>query len=82
MTTESTYDKYWNAKGEYGRERVRRKKLRKEKRFAKRTTCPQCHSSNVGPIELRLNPYYKEMNDVEIWERMCGYCYDAACGDI
>lgn len=27
------YDKYWNSKGEYGKERVRRKNIRKEKRI-------------------------------------------------
>lgn len=33
---ETPYDKYWNVKGEYGQERVRRKNARKEKRTLRR----------------------------------------------
>lgn len=82
MNNETTYDKYWNSKGEYGQERVRRKNLRKKKRLDKLNTCPKCHRSNKGPIELLKNPYYWDMNNTVVWERMCRDCYDDACGDI
>lgn len=35
-TKETAYDKHWNAQGEYGQERVRRKNVRKEKRTERR----------------------------------------------
>ena len=79
---ESRYDKYWNAKGSYGRERVRRKKLRKEARFTKRHTCPKCHKFKPGDVELRIDPYTEEIYGFQSFEKMCTDCYLASQADI
>ena len=84
MYKESKYDKYWKSKGKYGEERIRRKKIRKEKRIAKMLYCPKCggHINNVGPIQEKINPYYKEIDNTIILEKMCIHCYNTACQDI
>jgi transcription elongation factor Elf1 len=79
---ETAYDRHWNSKGPYGEERVRRKKIRKEKRIRKMFICPQCNHYRGYVIETKLNPYYKEMDGTEIYEKICDDCYNAAQGDI
>lgn len=79
--TESTYDKYWKTKGEYGLERIRRKKIRKEKRIAKMRTCPKCGGTD-REVKVMIDPYMKEMTGDDYYVKMCWSCFEAACGDI
>jgi len=76
-------DKQFEA--EYKAERLRRTKARKRKRKDKKGShldCPKCGHYVGYYVGYKINPYYKEMNDMEIKERMCSDCYDSAVGDI
>ncbi|MFW6312181.1 MAG: hypothetical protein ACOC1K_08110 [Nanoarchaeota archaeon] len=79
------YITYWNSRGDYGKERVKRMLARKEKRKNSKKsnyTCDSCRR-NVGYyLSKVVNPYYEDIYGTIIYERLCGSCYDAAMGDI
>lgn len=83
MTTD--YITYWKQKGEYGENRINRMLARKEKRknkASKSHTCEHCGKSFSFVIQIVENPYYAEINNMSVMERMCNDCYESACGDI
>ena len=63
----------------YKEEGLRRAKIRKEKRKEKghkKRRCEHCNKLFSHTIDPRPNPYYEEMDNVCIMERICSSCYD------
>lgn len=78
--TYKPYDEYWNSKGKYGQERVRRKNLRKEKRRSKNPgSCPKCRQN---PKVSGTCPYDAEIYGVETYCKCCNECRNACAQDI
>jgi len=40
------------------------------------------HCGTTKQVEYRINPYQKELYDIEKWEWICYYCYLDSLGDI
>ena len=79
------YISYWKEKGEYGEIRIQRMIKRKEKRkqnAPRSHRCQHCNRSFPRILELRPNPFYEEIYQKIVLERMCTDCYNDACGDI
>lgn len=79
------YITYWKQKGEYGEIRISRMLLRKEKRRkkgSKTRTCERCGKVVDYYLGKSENPYYKEMHNIVVMERLCDDCYESASGDI
>lgn len=79
MAKDKTQEALYKAEG------LRRAALRKKKRKESRKGgfyCQCCNAKSNHYIEKVINPYYQEINGIEIWERMCNDCYQSACGDI
>ena len=69
----------------YNEEKLRRTEIRKEKRLQKKGStniCPKCRRDTGSYVPTIMNPYYDDINGVEIYEKMCHNCYEDACGDI
>jgi len=80
-----SYNEYWSAKGEYGRIRIERTNERKRKRNVKKDKayiCEKCGDVKSFPIQKVEDPYSKEMHGSSCMMRLCGWCYEASCGDI
>ena len=79
------YITYWKTKGAYGKIRIERMLVRKEKRKKKKgsyTKCPQCGRETGSYVKEVIDPYQYEMNGYISKIRMCSDCYQSACGDI
>ena len=71
MAKDKEYEKKYLA------EKLRRSRLRKHARKIKKgnaTTCPRCKKDVGYYVQKVINPYYYEMHDEIIWERMCQQC--------
>jgi len=82
---EQDYNSYWKSQGEYGEIRVNRMLNRKAKRKEKKNNnrkCEVCGKVSSRSYARSINPYYADMNGIEIWQRICNDCYTTACGDI
>lgn len=82
---QTDYITHWNKQGTYGATRIRRMIARKAKRRKKKGSpniCPKCKRDTGEYVEMLLNPYYWDMNNTKIYERMCSDCCSDAAGDI
>lgn len=76
------YVSYWNSKGEYGEERVRRMRARKKKRAQKLIyNCPRCKygrrtAPHTCPFQCDMN------NDYTSLCTCCQDCESGCAGDI
>ena len=69
------YNEYWNLRGEYGRERVKRKNERKQKRKEKRNTSCKCGHNAKTPY-LHSCPFAEDMHGD--YTKQCRCCSDCA----
>lgn len=70
---------------EYKAEGLRRAALRKQKRKNTRKSgyvCESCGNISQTYIDKVINPYYQDINGIEVWERLCDDCYTSCMGDI
>ena len=74
-----SYEDYWNNRGEYGKERIKRFLLRKEKR--KKSLL--CNCGNNPKESPHTCPYAEDMyGDSETTCRCCDDCIKSCLGDI
>lgn len=66
------YISYWNNKGEYDEERVRRMLIRKRKRWSK--LVHSCKCGNTQKSTLHTCPFKTDMNDD--YDSLCRCCSD------
>lgn len=40
----------------------------------------QCYCGKTA--KLVINPYYLDVDQIEVWDYLCDECYEMACDDI